>query len=656
MTKLHKNKILPRVNSPADLKELSIRDLNQLAGEIREFIVNVVEEHTGGHLASSLGAVDIIIGLHYVFNSPKDKFIWDVGHQAYAHKILTGRKNRFHTLRQYGGISGFPKPFESEHDHFGAGHAGTALAAAIGFVQAREINGTDENIIAIVGDGALTSGSSFEALNNNANIKSKFIVVLNDNEMSISPNIGSISRHLSNLRTKQSIRRFKAGTLKALRKVPWVGRKMAISVDSIQESIFYFLTPMREGVVFEEMGFTYLGPYNGHNLEGLIEVFQGARDMETENPILIHCLTRKGKGHYLAEVDATKFHGVTPVQITASGKVEKPVKRISYTAAFSKALLELAEQDKRIVAITAAMSDGTGLRSFQEVFPDRFFDVGIAEQFAVTSAAAMAMSGLKPVVAIYSTFLQRAFDQVLHDVCLQNLPVIFALDRSGIVGEDGETHQGAFDLSYLRLIPNLTVMAPKDENEFRDMLYTATRFDGPIAIRFPRGSAEGVPPRSDFREIPIGKGEVLLEGSELAVIAIGKMVYQALSAASCHTEAGRSIAVINARFVKPIDEELIAEWANKTKKIITVEENVIQGGFGSAVLEVLCKWGIKDCKVQNIGLPDRFIEHGDQQFLRDKYGVTAKHIYEAIDKMLGGNGEGNDFDELMEIRTRNESD
>ncbi|MFH1516054.1 MAG: 1-deoxy-D-xylulose-5-phosphate synthase, partial [bacterium] len=394
------------------------------------------------------------------------------------------------------------------------------------------------------------------------------------------------------------------------------------------------------------------GPYNGHNLSGLIEIFQSAKDMETSGPVLIHCLTRKGKGHYLAEVDATRFHGVSPVQISPTGKVEKPTKRISYTGAFSQALCELAEKDKRIVALTAAMCDGTGLKSFQENYPNRFFDVGIAEQFAVTSAAAMAKSGLRPVVAIYSTFLQRAYDQVIHDVCLQNLPVIFAMDRGGLVGEDGETHHGMFDLSYLRLLPNMTVMAPKDENELRDMLYTAINHDGPIAFRYPRGDGEGVVPRSDFREIPIGKGEVLLEGDDLVIIAIGKTVYDALSAASCHNESGKSIAVINARFVKPLDEELVVEWAKRTKNVITIEENVVQGGFGSAVLEVLTRWGVKDCRVVNLGLPDRFIEHGAQHILRDKYGITAKRIYNAVDEILGGNGNGDEYDEIMEIRNR----
>jgi 1-deoxy-D-xylulose-5-phosphate synthase len=648
----NKKKILPKINSPEDLKKLSIGELNQLATEIREFIIEIVEEQTGGHLASSLGATDIIIALHYVFNSPKDKFIWDVGHQAYAHKIITGRKHRFHTLRQYGGISGFPKPIESEHDHFTVGHAGTALAAAIGFAHARDLSGEDNHIIAIVGDGALTSGLSFEALNNIADLKSKLIVVLNDNQMSISPNIGSISRHLSNLRTQNFARRIKAGTLRFVRRIPLLGRRMARSIDALQESIFYFFAPTREGVLFEEMGFTYLGPYNGHNLSELIEVFRNARDMDVNEPILIHCMTRKGKGHYLAEIDATTFHGVSPVEITATGKVEKPTKKASYTKIFSQSLVELAAKDKKIVAITAAMCDGTGLKAFQESFPDRFFDVGIAEQCAVTVAAGMAKGGLKPVVAIYSTFLQRAYDQVVHDVCLQNLPVVFCLDRAGIVGEDGETHHGSFDLSYLRHIPNMTLMAPKDENELRDMIYTALNHDGPIAIRYPRGSVEGVPPRTDYRLLPIGKGEVLIEGTDLAIIAVGRVVYQAIAAASCLNEAGKSVAVINARFIKPIDEELIVEWAKKTGRIITVEENIVQGGFGASVLEVLTKWNIRNCEIVNLGLPDRFIEHGEPGILRDKYGMTAKRIYETVDKMLGGQGDSSHFDELIEIRER----
>jgi len=643
--------ILARVNSPKDLKNLTLSELRGLCRDIREFIVHVVSQ-TGGHLASNLGAVELTVAVHYVFDSPRDRIVWDVGHQAYPHKILTERKDVFHTLRQLGGISGFPNRAESEHDTFGVGHASTSLAAAMGMAKARDLKGEDHHVVAVIGDGAMTGGLAFEAINNASNFPSRLIVILNDNAMSISPNVGGMSRHLSFLRTIPTVRNIKAGTLKALRRIPLIGKRLAKSIDAASESLFYFVTPTREGVMFEEFGFTYLGPFDGHNLKVIIDVLKSAKNWAESGPILIHVHTRKGKGYVPAEGSPTSYHGVGAFDPEVS-KVEKiprkgqEPKKPTYTEIFADALLELAVTDRRIVAITAAMAEGTGLDKFRDRIPERFFDVGIAEQFAVTFSAGLATQGMKPVAAIYSTFLQRAYDQCIHDIGIQSLPVVFALDRGGIVGADGVTHQGLFDLSYLRVIPNFVVMAPKDENELRDMLYTAVEHHGPIALRYPRGSSEGVELRKGFRKIPIGEAELLREGGDVTLVGIGNMVGVCMKAAEKLADSGIEAAVINARFVKPLDLDLIGRWARKTKRVVTVEENVLMGGFGSAVLEALDEMGLLEgarrgedlreepVEVVRIGLPDVFVEHGTQEELREQYGLTPDSIYETARSMVG---------------------
>jgi 1-deoxy-D-xylulose-5-phosphate synthase len=641
--------ILARVNSPEDLKTLSLTELRGLCRDIREFVVQTVSQ-TGGHLASNLGSVELTVALHVVFNSPADRIVWDVGHQAYPHKILTGRKECFDTLRQHGGISGFPCSSESPHDAFTVGHASTSIAAAMGIARARDLRGEHHNVIAVIGDGAMTGGLAFEAINNAISRPTRLIVVLNDNKMSISPNVGGMSRHLAYLRTIPSLRAVKAGAIRSLRRFPIVGKRIARSIDSASDSLFHFVAPSRTGVMFEEFGFTYLGPFDGHNLKILMDVLRSAKNWSDDGPILIHILTVKGKGFVPAEGAPTSYHGVGTFDPTIAKAEKIPGKssgheKLTYTDIFSDALLELAVTDERIVAITAAMAEGTGLDKFRDRIPERFFDVGIAEQFAVTYAGGLASSGMKPVCAIYSTFLQRGFDQCIHDIGIQNLPVVFALDRGGLVGADGPTHHGAFDLSYLRLIPNFVVMAPKDEAELRDMVYTAIEHDGPVAFRYPRGSVEAVELRKGFAKIPIGKGELLREGSDIALIAIGNMVSASMKAAGKLAEAGIDAAVINARFVKPLDRDLILHWSKKTGKIVTIEENALAGGFGSAVLELLQEEGLFDVsetpeeneafRVERIGLPDSFIEHGTQKELRAKYGLTADAIYETARSMVG---------------------
>ncbi len=618
-------RILDTINSPNDLNELGIADLRKLSRELREEIIKVVS-HTGGHLAPNLGVIEITLALHYVFNSPVDKIFWDVGHQAYTHKILTGRRERFHTLRTHGGISGFPKPEESEHDAFAAGHASTSLAAAMGYAKARDLEGRDEFVIAMIGDGALTGGMALEALNNAGELGSNFIIILNDNGMSISPNTGAFSRHLTKLRTVPTIRNIKAGVIKFFRRIPGIGKFLARTVDALQESLFYFFSPSKVAVIFEEMGFTYLGPFDGHNLPGMLQILQSVKKLDDAGPILVHFLTKKGKGYDPSEKDATKFHGVGSFNVI-DGKIERKTGIApSYTSVFGEALCMLGHQDEKVVVITAAMADGTGTSNYGKCFGDRFHDVGIAEQFGVTFAAGLARGGMKPVVAIYSTFLQRAFDQMIHDVALQNLHVFFVLDRGGLVGDDGETHQGAFDLSYLRMIPNMVIMSPKDENELKDMVYTGIAHSGPIALRYPRGTAVGVKIEEGFNKLPIGKAEVLREGDDICILAIGYMTIPAMDAAELLADDGIEACVVNARFVKPLDEALIIEKARLTGGILTCEENVIQGGFGSAVSELLHHRG-SQCAIDMVGLPDKFIEHGSQSILREKYGLDAKGIY-----------------------------
>ncbi len=610
--------LLEKIDSPKDLKKLRLSQLEKLAEELRRVIVETVAE-TGGHLAPNLGVVELTIALHYVFDSPKDKIVWDVGHQAYAHKLLTGRRDRFHTLRQYGGIAGFPKRSESPHDIVDVGHSSTSISAALGLVTAQDLLGEKGKVVVVIGDGSMTAGLAFEGLNNAGHLKKDLIVILNDNEMSISPNVGALSSFLSRKLTGPLARRFKRELESLVSHLPG-GEHLVTAIKKSEDAIKCLLTP---GMLFEALGFRYVGPIPGHNVDILIKTLKNVKALE--GPTLVHVLTKKGKGYPPAEQEPERFHGLGPFDVkTGKPKPGKP-KPPSYTSVFSKVMLRLAEEEPRLVAITAAMPTGTGLKAFGERFPDRFFDVGIAEQHAVTFAAGLAIGGMIPVCAIYSTFLQRAYDQIIHDVALMDLHVVFAIDRGGIVGEDGPTHQGQFDLSYLRIIPNMVVMAPKDENELQHMLYTAVRHQGPVAVRYPRGAGVGVSLDWELKELPIGQGELLREGTDVLFLAIGNMVYPALKAAHLLEKEGLSAAVVNARFVKPLDRELILNQARKIKKVVTVEENVLQGGFGAAVLELLAQEGL-NIPVKMIGLPDKFIEHGAPDLLREKYGLTPEKI------------------------------
>ena len=619
-------KLISKIKGPEDIKKMNIDELTKLAWEIRDFLVQKVAK-TGGHLASNLGVVELSIALHKVYDSPKDKLIWDVGHQSYVHKILTGRWNRFDTLRQYNGLSGFPKRKESPHDHFETGHSSTSISAAVGFAKARDLLKQNYCVTAIIGDGAMTGGMAFEALNYAGEIKSDLTVVLNDNEMSISSNVGGLSEYLNSLRTDPKYARIKKDVEFLLNHIPAIGKRVSKTVERVKDSLKYLLVP---GMLFEELGFTYLGPVNGHNLKALIRILTMAK--KTKGPVLVHVLTKKGKGYIHAEKNPDKFHGIGPFNIKTGQTFKKSVP--TYSEVFGKTLTELAKADDRIVAITAAMSSGTGLNVFKQNFPDRFFDVGIAEQHAVTMAAGLANQGFKPVVALYSTFLQRAYDQVIHDVCMQNLHVIFAIDRAGLVGNDGETHHGVFDYSFLRSIPNMVLMAPKDEQEMRNMLKTAVNYNGPISLRYPRGSEWGTaitPPE----EIPIGRAEVLIEGGDLLILAIGSMVKPSLDAAEILKAHKIHPTVVNCRFVKPLDEQLILDYGKTIKNIITVEENVLAGGFGCAVMECLEKNDIYNVRIKRIGLPDRFVLHGSQEILLKENGLTAENIAKTAKRFLG---------------------
>jgi 1-deoxy-D-xylulose-5-phosphate synthase len=618
--------LLEQIDSPKDLKQLSEEQLKQLSEEIRDLIISTLSK-TGGHLASSLGAVELSIALHYVFNTPKDKLVWDVSHQAYTHKILTGRRNRFHTIRQYRGISGFCKREESEYDAFGAGHSSTSISAALGIAEARDLKHEQFNVIAIIGDGSLTAGLALEGLNNAGAKKRKFIVVLNDNKMSISPNVGALSGYLNQIITGKLYNKLKAEIEHLVKTIPTIGESVFKLGKRFDEMLKGFITP---GMLFEQLGFKYVGPIDGHNIHQLIETFRNVRDY-VDRPTLVHVVTKKGKGYVQAEQNAIAYHGASPFCINTGEFMKQETSVPSYTKVFGDTIIQVAEQDEKIVAITAAMCSGTGLEAFSQRFPDRFYDVGIAEQHAVTFAAGLATEGLKPVTAIYSSFLQRAYDQVFHDVCLQNLPVTFVLDRAGLVGADGPTHHGVFDFSYLRHLPNMVVMAPKDENELQHMLKTAVEYPGPAAVRYPRGNGFGVDIDSAPHPLKIGKAEILREGDDLAIIAVGLMVQPAIEAAKNLAEDEDILAtVVNARFVKPLDTELILGLAQKTGKIVTVEENVLQGGFGSAVLELLQAHGLDHVIVRCIGLPDEYIEHGPQSILRHKYGLDAEGIEKVV--------------------------
>ena len=619
--------MLDRIDGPDDLKRLSVGDLGAVAQELRERIISVVSE-TGGHLAPSLGVVELTVALHYCFDSPSDRIVWDVGHQAYAHKILTGRREAFQRLRMKGGVSGFPKIEESEHDAFGAGHASTSISAALGLACARDLTGDRYHVIAVIGDGALTGGMAFEGLNQAGHLKKDLIVILNENKMSISRNVGALSQYLTRLISAPVYRRFEADVWELLGKIPTVGGKAQALGGRIKESLKSLVVP---GILFEELGFRYYGPVDGHNIEQLVHVLNHIK--EFKGPQLLHVITKKGKGYTYAERDATKFHGIGSFD-KETGKLEKTSDFPSYTQVFGKTITELGRKHKRVVAITAAMPDGTGLRYFRDALPTRFFDVGIAEQHAVTFAAGLARAGLKPVVAIYSTFLQRAYDQIVHDVALQNLNVAFAIDRGGLVGEDGPTHHGILDLSYLRQIPGLVVMAPKDENELRHMLATMVEYeDGPIAVRYPRDYGYGVVMDDRIEALPIGKAEVLARGEELALLAVGSMVMPCREAAEILKSEGIGCWVVNARFVKPLDTDVITTAASSVKIVVTAEENAVRGGFGSAISELLHERGI-DVPLMVLGLPDNFITFGPRQELLADVGLSAEGIAAAAKAAL----------------------
>jgi 1-deoxy-D-xylulose-5-phosphate synthase len=619
--------LLANLKSPADLKKMTLPQLEQLAAELRETIISTVAAN-GGHLGSSLGVVELTIAIHKVFNSPRDRIIWDVGHQAYGHKLLTGRLDDFKTLRQLDGLSGFPKRQESEHDAFDVGHSSTSISAALGMSAGINIQRGDEQVIAVIGDGSLTAGMAFEALNHAGHLKKKLIVILNDNEMSISPNVGALSSFLSRKMSSDLFLRFKKETENILNHVPGFGKDLVNLARRAEESLKGFITP---GMLFEAFGFDYFGPLDGHNLPEMLETLKNVRNIE--GPVLLHVATRKGKGYVPAEEDPTTFHGVGPFD-RETGKVAaaKPGAR-SYTDVFGQTLIEMAKADERIVAITAAMPAGTGLCGFAEEFPERFFDVGIAEQHAVTFAAGLACRGLRPVVALYSTFLQRAYDNVLHDVCLQNLPVSFALDRGGLVGADGPTHHGVFDLSFLRHIPNLVLMAPRNELELKRAMQTAVEYEGPFAYRYPRGNGEGLSLDQPLETLPIGKGEILREGRDAAIIAVGNMVGEALGAAEILAAQGIELLVADARFIKPLDTELILDIAGRVPLLLTAEENALQGGFGSAILELLADNGIS-LPVNRIGISDHFVEQGSQPQLRERIEIDAAAIARKVSAAL----------------------
>jgi len=632
--------LLKKIKGPEDLKKLSIGELKELANELREIIIERVALN-GGHLASNLGVIELTIALHYVFDSPKDKIIWDVGHQSYAHKILTGRADLFHSLRQYGGISGFPRMEESPHDAFGTGHSSTSISAALGIIEARDIiksqipsrisqdkSQIPNKVIAVIGDGAMTAGLAFEGLNNAGHLQKDLIVILNDNEMSISPNVGALSIYLSKIMTGDLYTRFKKETRSLLGRIPKVGEPMLRIAEKAEETVKGLFVP---GLLFEEFGFEYVGPIDGHKIEILIETLERFKDFS--RPVLIHAITKKGKGYPLAEKNPSIFHGIGPFDIETGSQPHSITP--TFGEVFGNCLIRLAREDERIIAIVAAMTEGTGLGEFARTFPKRFYDVGITEPHAVTFAAGLASQGLKPVVAVYSTFLQRAYDEIVHDVCLQGLPVVFAIDRAGIVGEDGPTHNGAFDLTYLRHIPNIVVMAPKDENELQDMLKTALSYNGPCAIRYPRGRAYRTPEERELRKIPIGKAEILKEGKDILIVAIGHPVLSALDATKLLEKLGVSACVVNARFVKPLDIALIGSLAREIRCVLTVEENAVEGGFGSAVLERLSELNINALKIKRLGLPDRFIEHGSQSLLRKKLGLDADGIAKEALALVG---------------------
>src|SRR5437764_6744787 len=621
--------------------------MQQLAEEIRREIVEKVSVK-GGHLAPNLGVVELTMALHYVFDTPKDLLVWDIGHQAYVHKLLTGRRDRFHTIRQFGGLSGYLRREESPYDVFGASHASTSIYAALGLAVARDLRGEHFKVVAVIGDGALSGGMALEAINNAGSLKKNLIVVLNDNEKSISDNVGAIHHYLGKARqmqTSKSYQRLREMAKGSIEKLPMVGDRAREAAGRAEGSFKHFVLTSKSGTIFEELGFKFFGPFDGHDLPLLLDVFENIKHIE--GPVMVQIVTKKGKGWEFAEEDATKWHGPGAFDYTTGTIKKNAGEPPTYTDVFANTLVELAEKDPSIVGITAAMAEGTGLKKMHQRFPERYFDVGIAEQHAVTFAAGLAVAGMRPVAAIYSTFMQRAFDQVIHDVCMQDLHVVFAMDRAGIVGEDGPTQHGVFDIAYLRPIPNMKVMAPKDENELRHMLYTAIYMDGPVGLRYPRGKAIGVSLDATLRKLEIGKAELLspstpeeAEQQECVIFAYGSMVAEAEVAAKELAEEGISVAVVNARWAKPLDEELVIRLAKGTRRLVTIEDHVMAGGFGSAVLELLERRDIHNVDVKVVGCSDTMIEHGASSILKELYGLSSSHLKDVVREMVRSESKG----------------
>ncbi|GER86783.1 1-deoxy-D-xylulose-5-phosphate synthase 1 [Dictyobacter vulcani] len=633
--------ILETINGPEQLRALSVPQMELLAKEIRREIIEKVSVR-GGHLAPNLGVVELTMALHYVFDTPNDMLVWDIGHQAYVHKLLTGRRERFHTIRQFGGLSGYLRRDESNFDVFGASHASTSISAALGMAAARDLQGESHKVIAIIGDGSLTGGMALEAINNAGSLKKNLIIVLNDNDKSISDNVGAISQYLGNVRrmqTSPSYQRLRDMAKGSIERLPVVGDKAREAAGRAETSFKQFMMHSKSGAIFEELGFKFFGPFDGHDMATLLDVFENVKHVD--GPIIVQMVTKKGKGWEVAEGDSTKWHGPGAYDYTTGIIKKNAGDPPSYTEVFANALVAIAEQDPKVVGVTAAMEEGTGLKKLRQRFPERYFDVGIAEQHAVTFAGGMAVGGLTPVVAIYSTFMQRAIDQIIHDIAVQDLHVVFAMDRAGLVGEDGQTQHGVFDIAFSRMIPGMKVMAPKDEEELRQMLYTAVYLDGPVALRYPRGKALGVPMSKQFQMLEVGKAELLspdtLESAErqqAVLLAYGATVAQAELAAKELADEGIHVAVVNARWAKPLDEEMILRLARGTGHVVTIEDHVVSGGFGSAVLELLEEHGLNDVDVRVIGLPDKFVEHGALTILKELYGLSSAHIKDVVRSQL----------------------
>ncbi len=640
-------RILDSINNPAQLRTLSVTQMQQLAEEIRREIIEKVSVK-GGHLAPNLGVVELTMALHYAFNTPRDLLVWDIGHQAYVHKLLTGRRDRFHTIRQFGGLSGYLRREESPYDVFGASHASTSISAALGLAAARDLQGENFKVVAIIGDGALTGGMALEAINNAGSLKKNLIVVLNDNEKSISDNVGALHHYLGKARqvqTSKSYQRLREMAKGSIEKLPVVGDKAREAAGRAEGSFKHFVLPSKSSTIFEELGFKFFGPFDGHDIPLMLDVFENIKQIE--GPVMVQVITKKGKGWEFAEEDSTKWHGPGAYDYKTGTIKKNAGDPPTYTEVFANTLVELAEKDPSIVGITAAMAEGTGLKKMHQRFPERYFDVGIAEQHAVTFAAGMAVADMRPVVAIYSTFIQRAYDQVIHDVCMQDLHVVFAMDRAGIVGEDGPTQHGVFDIGFMRMIPNMRVMAPKDENELRHMLYTAVYMDGPVSLRYPRGKGVGVSMDAKLKKLEIGKAELLspatlelAEQHDCTILAYGSTVTQAEQAAKELVAEGISAAVVNARWAKPLDEEMIIRLAQGTRRLVTIEDHVVAGGFGSAVLELLESRGIHNIDVRLIGCPDKPVEHGAPSILKELYGITSSHLKDVVRDMVRSTSKG----------------